>query len=135
MHIFSGKARLAVCAALLSVSTLSVAQTEKPAVPDEFDKVVADGASLLAPVKNYRAVVADKSFRGTLERWSKESGWRLSWELDAEFSFDYDADFDTDFFKAVDGVCSNLNSLGVPARAVAYEGNKVIRIVPEGAKR
>lgn len=149
----SGKATLVAAIALLSAPALSFAQEPKPTqdvktaqvvkpTPDAkqtqndgFDKVEADGASLVAPVKSFKALSTDKSFRGTLSRWSKDMGWHLSWELDSEYAFDFEATFDGDFLRAVDGVCANLNSSGVPARAIAYEGNKVIRIVAEGAKR
>lgn len=133
--IFAGKARLVALAALLSISTLSMAQTAKPLPTDGFDKVEADGASLALPTQAFKALTADKSFHGALTRWTTEMGWHLSWELDSDYSFGYEARFDDDFMKAIDGVCANLNSSGVSARAVVYEGNKVIRIVAEGAKR
>lgn len=133
--IFNGKARLVAMATMLGLSPLCLAQAggRSPATPlDGFDKVVADGASLVAPSQTYQALVSDKSFRGTLERWSRNSGWHLSWELDSEYAFNFEARFEGDFLKAVDGVCANLNASGVSARAIAYEGNKVIRIVAEG---
>ena len=113
----------------------SATKVATPASNDGFDKVVADGSSLLVPVKSFKALTSDKTYHDALARWSRESGWNLSWELDSDYSFNFEADFGNDYFKAIDTLCANLNAAGVPARAVVYQGNKVVRIVAEGAKR
>jgi hypothetical protein len=102
---------------------------------DGFDKVVADGTSLLAPLKSFKALSSDRTYHDSIARWSRDTGWNLSWELDSDYAFSFEADFGDDYIKAIDTLCANLNSAGVPARAVVYQGNKVVRIVMEGAKR
>ena len=141
--------KTALCAATIILSPLCHAATAPEATPatasttpvpqissnDGFDKVVADGTSLFAPVKAFKALASDKTYHDSIARWSREVGWNLSWELDSDYSFNFEADFGSDYFKAIDMLCANLNSAGVPARAVVYQGNKVVRIVLEGAKR
>jgi hypothetical protein len=105
------------------------------AANDGFDKVVADGTSLLVPVKDFKALSSDKTYHDSMARWAREMGWNLSWELDSDYSFNFEADFGNDFFKAVDTLCANLNAAGIHARSIVYQGNKVVRIVSEGAKR
>lgn len=109
--------------------------TTQPSAPEGFEKVVADGTSLLGPVKSFKTLASDKTYHDSISRWAREMGWNLSWELDSDYSFNFEADFGDDFFKAVDTLCANLNSAGVPARAIVYQSNKVVRIVTEGAKR
>jgi hypothetical protein len=103
-----------------------------PAAPDGFYLVEDEPAAV---VSSFKAVPADKTFSKTLSRWATNAGWKVSWELESEYSFSYPADFGADFIPAVDGLCASLNSSGIRARAIAYEENKVVRIVLEGTQR
>jgi len=138
-YISQGKIRFLVLATFLGLTTLASAATPSPKptsapIPEGFEVESANGASLVAPLKEYKALSSDKSFHGVLSRWSIEAGWHLSWELDSEYTFSFEAAFGNDFIKAVDAVCANLATTGVSAKALVYENNKVIRIVAEGTK-
>ncbi|MBC8737287.1 hypothetical protein F6X40_10750 [Paraburkholderia sp. UCT31] len=103
----------------------------------DFVSVKADGTALALQSSSFKAEAVDKTIRGTLTRWCLESGWHLSWELrdDQDMQVDFAADFGSDFYKAVDGVLANVNANGGHVVAVAYEGNKVVRILSEGVPK
>lgn len=125
---------LSVLALLLGAVTTQAYASSVGAPPDGY-VLVEDEPAVTPANTTFKALASDKTFRNTLSRWAKETGWKLSWELPDEYSFSYAANFGTDFIKAVDGLCANLNSTGVRARAIAYQENKVVRIVLEGAQR
>lgn len=89
---------------------------------------------------HFRTLDSDHSYRAAMTRWLAEAPsdgrkWKLSWELEDDYSFSFESDFGADLFKAVDSLCAALNASGIRARAYPYEGNRVIRIVLEGAAR
>lgn len=97
--------------------------------------LVEDAPAVGQAALSYRAMSTDKGFRELVSRWGRETGWSVAWELDSDYSFSYASDFGQDFYRAVDGVCASLNSLGIRAKALAYPENKVLRIVLEGTPR
>jgi len=117
------------------VATPAVAVRSTVAVatnPSDFTEVTADGASL-ASSKEFVIRPDDKTMKHTFARWAQDSGWQLSWELGADYNVSFNAAFGSDIYKAIDSVCANLNSSGVPAHAIFYKTNHVIRIISRGA--
>lgn len=91
-----------------------------------------------AALEQFMTLESDKTYRRALQRWIVDAPgkkWKLSWELEDDYSFTYESEFGTDLVTAVSELCRALNSSGIRARAYFYQGNRVIRIVPEGSPR
>ena len=132
--------------ATVTAASSSTAAASTPPVSDQASKTaavaVASGKdAAVEAVKEAPAVVPvwkiegkGESLKKTLASWSQKAGWTLRWELPAsDFNLETSAEISGNYLDAVESVVAALRGNGFPLRAVAYEGNKVLRITsPNG---
>ncbi len=104
------------------METNVVAATTIGAAPSETD--------LPQPV--WKLTHADGTIKAALARWAKKADWQVSWEMpDGEdFRFDQTAAYRGSFEAAVRHLAISLKSSQMPIKAIFYQGNRVVRIVP-----
>lgn len=72
-----------------------------------------------------------EKLRTALERWAIASDWRISWEVeDQDFVIEQPAVIEGTFIGAVGKVMDGLKETNLPLKAIAYEGNRVLRVLP-----
>lgn len=77
----------------------------------------------------------DRTVRAGLERWMKDTAWKLSWELPESAQggvVRFDADFGPDLEVAISKLLAAMRGDN-PANAYFYQGNKVLRIADVSA--
>jgi hypothetical protein len=94
----------------------------------------ADNAAAAAPLtRTWQITPADKTVRSALARWAAEAGWQFVWDVPTDFSVDASATIHGTLEQALSEVVHALKRSQVPIQVILYGGNKVIRVVGEGA--
>lgn len=83
---------------------------------------------------NWDITIADQTIRSALSKWAVSAGWQLLWELPVDYPVAARASIPGQFEQAIEAVVKSLESAQVPARAVFYRGNHVVRIVVKGVE-
>jgi len=95
---------------------------------------VADESAPAAPVtRTWEITAADKTIKGALSRWAAEAGWQFVWDVPTDYAVDADATIHGTLEQALRQVADALKRSQVPIQVILYGGNKVIRVVGEGA--
>lgn len=111
------------------------------AVPGATQITAQDTPELTIPVavasppvpRGWTIELADRTVKGVLGRWAHEEGWQFVWDVPTDFSIDASATIHGTFEDALDAVVEALKRSQVPIQTILYKGNKVLRVVPEGA--
>jgi len=132
---------------LLMLSTCPLAfampDAERTAATAHRDAPVPVAVTIAAPVDAAPGVretprwairTGDVTLRAALARWAEQAGWQLLWEVPVDYAVDADSVVDGTFEQAVAQVASSMQGAEMPLRVIFYNGNKVLRIVSEGAK-
>jgi hypothetical protein len=76
--------------------------------------------------------VSDKTLNGAMARWANTAGWQLLWELPVDYSVEVRTTLPGTFEEAVAKVAQSMESAEIPMKAVFYQGNRVLRVMPKG---
>ncbi|NRR33757.1 TcpQ domain-containing protein [Oxalobacteraceae bacterium] len=77
---------------------------------------------------------ADRTLNAALARWAAKAGWQLVWELPVDYAVDSRTVVSGTFQQAVGLVAQGMAGAEIPLKAIFYAGNKVLRIVAQGAE-
>lgn len=124
--------------AVLAHSAMAQGTDNKASGTSPEPKASSAASAVEQAPEQFTTLETDRTYRRALQRWLADAPgkkWKLSWELEDDYSFTYESEFGTDLVTAVSELCRALNSSGIRARAYFYQGNRVIRIVPEGSPR
>lgn len=77
---------------------------------------------------------ADRTLNAALARWAARAGWQLVWELPVDYAVDSRTVVSGTFQEAVGMVAQGMAGAEIPLKAIFYAGNKVLRIVAQGAE-
>lgn len=111
--------------------TLQAAQTQPVQLPVSEAATVARTAS--PSERAWNITPADRTIKGALARWAREAGWQFVWDVPTDFAVDASATINGTLEDALNAVAQALKRSQVPIQVILYEGNKVIRVVGEGA--
>lgn len=100
--------------------------------------VPASQTAALAPTsqpqaQEWRIAPSDRTIKNALARWASEAGWQFVWDVPTDFTVDASATLHGTLQEALDAVVQALKRSQVPIQVILYKGNKVIRVVGEGA--
>ncbi len=84
----------------------------------------------LAPAREWKIALSDKSVRGLLERWSKEDNYQLLWEISVDLQIGASATISGTFEDALASVLTSLSNSEYPVEAMIYD-NRVVRVVKQ----
>lgn len=98
-------------------------------------KTSVSGKAADAKTASWSVKTADRTVRGALARWAREAGWQLAWEVNVDFPILLEAAFTGSFENAVQSVMLSLSETDNPVKAIAYDDNRVIRVVRYGDQR
>ncbi|MGN6668724.1 MAG: TcpQ domain-containing protein [Trinickia sp.] len=116
----------------------SLQHTPMQAAQRQPEQPPAAEAASVAPrvpttVRAWHIAPADRSVRTALARWASEAGWQFVWDVPTDFSIDASATINGTLEDALNAVAQALKRSQVPIQVILYKGNKVIRVVGEGA--
>ena len=78
--------------------------------------------------------MADRTLNAALARWAATAGWQLLWELPVDYAVQVSTSVPGTFEEAVTLVVNSMESAEIPMKAVFYSGNRVLRVMPKGAR-
>ena len=110
----------------LSTGEVQLAQPAEPAAAEP-----APAAS--AAVRAWRIGPSDRTVKTALARWASEAGWQFVWDVPTDYAVDASATINGTLEDALDAVVQALKRSQVPIQVILYKGNKVVRVVGEGA--
>lgn len=115
--------------ALVRSGVLNEAQAQ--ALLARYRPAAAPAPQPVAPPRSFAMRKTDESIERMLQRWAKDSGWKLVWQSAPSIRITGDAEVDrTDFLQAADLVVKQVNAAGYHVKATAYSNN-VLQIVGE----
>lgn len=85
------------------------------------------------PTQDWLIAPSDHTIKNALTRWATEAGWQFVWDVPTDFTVDASATIHGTLPEALDAVVQALKRSQVPIQVILYKGNKVIRVVGEGA--
>ena len=98
-------------------------------------KALAVSPSLATtPSATWEIALTDKTLNAALARWTAIAGWQLLWELPVDYAVEARTTVPGSFEEAVSTVAKSMETAEIPMKAIFYKGNRVLRIVPTGAK-
>jgi hypothetical protein len=86
-----------------------------------------------SPVHHWQIGPSDRTVKAALARWATEAGWQFVWDVPTDFAVDASATVDGTLEEALAAVVQALKRSQVPIQVILYKGNKVVRVVGEGA--
>lgn len=96
--------------------------------------VAAAPALPAAPaVSEWRIEPSDRTVKDAMARWAKEAGWQFIWDVPTDYAVDASATVRGTLEDALHAVVQALQRSQVPIQVILYKGNKVLRVVAEGA--
>ncbi|WP_229490626.1 toxin co-regulated pilus biosynthesis Q family protein [Pseudoduganella namucuonensis] len=107
------------------------AQAAKPAAPATAAPVAPPPPP---PAPAWEVTPADKTLNTVLARWAAAAGWQLVWELPVDYAVGLRTEVRGTFAEAVGMVTKSMATAEIPMKAIFYEGNRVLRIVPKGSE-
>lgn len=119
----------------LPVPAGRTAHTERPASSAALSPApVTVDPNAPTPASGWEIALTDKTLNAAIARWTRLAGWQLLWELPVDYEVEAQTFVPGTFEEAVAIVAKSMESAEVPMKAIFYKGNKVLRIVPRGAK-
>lgn len=85
------------------------------------------------PPREWHILLSDHTIKNALARWASEAGWQFVWDVPTDFSVDAAATITGTLEDALGAVVHALQHSQVPIQVILYKGNKVVRVVGEGA--
>jgi hypothetical protein len=91
------------------------------------------GAGAMASGSHVWVIARDhKTLRSILTQWGRAAGYTVVWELPVDHLVEVRAEFEGTFEQAVEAIVGASRHSAHPFRAVFYQGNRVLRVIPFG---
>ncbi|PLZ00052.1 pili assembly chaperone [Burkholderia sp. WAC0059] len=117
-----------------SAAGLAPAATASPAAPLPAAAEAAQAEPAATPAAQaWKIEISDGTIKGVMDRWAQSVGWQFVWDVPIDFPVDATATIHGSFEDALNKVVAALQHSQVPIQVILYKGNKVLRVVPEGA--
>lgn len=119
----------------LSVKAAPVLAKAAPVVDYSHSASAAIAKPAPKPKPEWEMTPQDGTLKVVLTKWARMAGWQVSWEvLDnnghaADYPIQMYAKIDGSFEQAVSKVMDSLSNTDTPAKAIFYNGNRVLRVV------
>lgn len=104
-------------------TTEAVALEANPVTPPTVD-------TSAAPAPTWLVLTEQSTLRTTLQHWAKTAGWTLIWELPVDHVIEANAQISGTFEQAVGALAVSSQVSRQGFRAIFYNANRVVRIVP-----
>lgn len=125
------------------VVTPAIAEAPAPVVAPAIAPAptMVEAAPAAAPVavqseplaRDWRITPDDHTVKSALARWANEAGWQFVWDVPTDFAIEASATVHGTMEDALNAVVQALSRSQVPIQVILYKGNKVLRVVGQGA--
>ena len=107
-----------------------------PAVASAAAAAALESVPVAAPVPSSQWSIrtSDMTLHAAIARWAAQAGWQLVWEVPVDYGIDADTTIAGSFEQAIGAVADSMQGAEMPLRVIFYNGNRVLRIVSQGAR-